>query len=251
MTRAICAAVSIALAASPAWAAPDEAAFRAYVDGQYEAAAAAAAKAGGAENLALAARALNAVAYFDEGRKTARKAAASALDYAEAAIDEDPRLPEAHLQAAISLGLKGSRMAPLRAFMAGIASKTRQHLDAALELDPKNPWALSTSAAWRLEVARRGGGAVYGAVPEDGETEFEAARAVAPGNIVIAYECALRLLASERPEWRAEALRSLEDALAAAPSTVFEKRVHGRAEELTAAVAQGPGAVRAFVREHP
>ena len=54
-------------------------------------------------------------------------------------------------------------LADRRADMRMIDRHHRERIDAALSLDPENPWALSTSAAWRIEVARRGGGALYGA----------------------------------------------------------------------------------------
>ena len=78
--------------------APDPSAYARYAAGDYEAAVEAAVAADGAENLALAARAINAVAYFEEGRRRSRRLADRALDYAEKAIAEDATLPEGHLQ---------------------------------------------------------------------------------------------------------------------------------------------------------
>lgn len=239
------------LAPAPASASPDADAFKYYVAGDYAAAVERARKAGGAEDLALAARAVNAVAYFDDGRKSARKKADDAFDIAEQAIAADATLPEAHLQAAIALALKGARMSPVRAFLSGLAGKARERIDAALSLDPENPWALSTSAAWRIEVARRGGGALYGADPDLGREEFMKARALAPDNPTIAYECALRFLADGRPEWRAEGLAALEAALAATPATKFERDVQALARAFKAAVSEGPAAEKAFIAKQP
>lgn len=236
--------------AGAAVAAPDPAAFAAFVAGDYDRSAALADRAGGAENAALAARAINAVAYFEEGRKASRELAARALDYAEAAVKADPALPEGHVQAAISLALRGAKMAPARAFLLNLPARARRYLDAALALDPDNPWALSTSAAWRLEVARRGGGA-YGADPEAGRAEFLRARALYPDNVVIAYECALRLLASGRKEWREEALAALEAARAAPAANAFDRGVKARAEGLKAAVLEGPAAEARFIAAQP
>ncbi|OFX04911.1 MAG: hypothetical protein A3E78_05845 [Alphaproteobacteria bacterium RIFCSPHIGHO2_12_FULL_63_12] len=239
----------LAPGAALAEAAP--AAFAAYAAGDYERAVDLAEGAGTAEDLALAARAMNAVAYFDAGRKTARRTAGDAYEIAEQAIRLDPRLPEAHLQAAISLALKGARMSHMRAFFSGLAGKARERIDAALGLDPENPWALSTSAAWRIEVARRGGGALYDADPQKGHEEFLKARALAPGNPVIAYECALRLLADGRAEWRADGLAALDDALAATPTTEFESDIQALARAFAAAIAAGDKAEKAFIDAQP
>jgi hypothetical protein len=243
------------LVASPALAAPDEAAFAAYVAGDYEKSAAmalAAAETGArAENAALAARAVNALAYFENGKKETRAHADRALDYADQAIKAEPQLPEGYLQAAIALGLRGAKMAPAKAFLINLPNKVRNYLDAALKIDPDNQWALSTSAAWRLEVARRGGGKAYHADPKVGHAEFQRARALAPDSVVIAYECALRLLASQRPEWRAEGLTALDAAVASAPQNAFDKAVQARALEFKAAVDQSAAAEAAFIAAQP
>ncbi len=188
----------LAFLSTPVRSEPAAAAYAAYAAGDYAKAVVIANEAGRAEDLALAARAINAVSYFDEGRKSARKTANEAFAVAEQAVALDPTLPEAHLQAAIALALKGARMSPVRAFLSGLAGKAREKIDVALLLDAENPWALSTSAAWRIEVARRGGGSLYGADPIKGHDEFMKARALAPDNLTIAYECALRLIADGR-----------------------------------------------------
>lgn len=236
---------SIARADSP------DAAYAAYADGAYADAIKFATAAGAAADYALAARALNAVAYFEDERKAARRTADEAIGYAEKAIALDPGLPEAHLQAAIAMALKGARMSPVRAFFSGLAGKAREAVDAALALDAENPWALSTSAAWRIEVARRGGASLYGADPLKGHEEFMAARALAPDNLTIAYECALRLLADGRAEWRADALAALDAAIAASPQSKFEADLQGRARDFEAAIKAGPAAEAAFIDAQP
>lgn len=241
----------LAILSTPARSEPASAAYAAYAAGDYAQAVVIANEAGRAEDLALAARAINAVSYFDEGRKSARKTANEALAVAEQAVALDPDLPEAHLQAAIALALKGARMSPVRAFLSGLAGKAREKIDVALSLDAENPWALSTSAAWRIEVARRGGGSLYGADPIKGHDEFMKARALAPDNLTIAYECALRLIADGRGEWRAEGLSSLDASLAAAPQTKFEADVQTLARQFKAAIAAGPDAEKAFIAAQP
>ncbi len=251
MKALFAAALVLASAPGAASAAAADAAYSAYAAGDYEKSVDLARRAGSAEDYALAARAMNAVAYFEDGRRSARRTAGDAFELAEKAIELNPALSEAHLQAAISLALKGARMSPVRAFLSGLASKARDRIDAALALDPENPWALSTSAAWRIEVARRGGGALYGADPVAGHDEFMRARALAPDNIAISYECALRILADGRAEWRHDGLSSLEAAIAATPATKFEADVQARARALDAAVADGREAEVAFIEAQP
>lgn len=229
----------------------DKDAFAKYVAGDYAAAVANAAAVGGAENLALAARALNAAAYIGDDRKESRQLANRALGYAEEAIRLEPDSLEAHLEAAIGLSLRAANMAPTRALILNLPGRSRRHMDTALALDPRSFWALSTSAAWRLEVARRGGGAVFGADPDLGYEEFMKARELAPANVVVAYECALRLIASKRAEWRPPALEALDAALAGVPESAFEQKMQERAQGLAAAIKAGPNAEAAYVSAQP
>lgn len=252
MTKFIAACWMAAVAAcASVRAAPDQKAFALFQDGAYGAAADAAEKAGSAEDLALAARALNAEAYLETNKKSARKLAKRAQDYAEAAIEADPALIEGHLQAAISLAQRGARTSPLRAFLSGLAPRARDRLDDALAMDGANAWALSTSAAWHLEVARRGGEGRFGADPETGHAEFIAARAAAPDNLPIAYECALRLLAYDRPGWREEALAGLDAALTLEPMDAFEASLQEKARAFKEAIDEGESAERAFIDAQP
>jgi len=241
----------IAVMTVRAVAAPDPVAFEAFVRGDYDVAAAQSATTGKAEDLLLAARALNAINYFDLDRKAVRARADRALELSERAIAADPALAHARLQAGVSLSLKASRMAPVRAIVSGLPVRSRARLDEALALAPDDPSILATSAAWRIEVARRGGGALKGADPERGFEEFERARAAAPLDPLIAHECALRLLADGRKEWRSAALSCLNAALAAPASLKFERDMQVLSSALKAAVDEGPKAEKAFIARQP
>lgn len=228
--------------------AADEAALKAYADGAYADVVARADIVENPDTYALAARALNAVAYFEPDRREARGAAQKAQDYAEKALTLDSAHVEAHLQAAIAIALRGAVSAPASTFFNNLPARARDHVDHALWLDPENPWALSTSAAWNLEVYRRGGGMLYGAKPEKGYQEFLKARTLAPENVAVAYEGALRVLASRREEWRAAALKALADAVAKAPTSMFEQRIQDRARALQSAVEAGAQSERDFIK---
>ncbi|GJL93196.1 hypothetical protein [Hyphococcus sp.] len=251
MRKSFAALILCLLNAGQVYAAPDQGALAAFVQGEYEHAANIAAAKGGAENLALAARALNADAYLQSDDKVARKLAKQALEYAEIAIEADHALVEAHLQAAISLAQRGSRMAALRAFFLGIAGRAREELDSALACEPSNAWALSSSAAWHLEVARRVGEGRYGSDSSLGYQQFAKARASDPDNLLIAYECALRLLAFDKPEWRTDGLNALFQAAEGRPTDAFERAIQERAVKLLAAVKAGREAERAFIDVQP
>jgi hypothetical protein len=239
-------AVAIALS-SPALAAPDPAAVAAYDRGDYLAAVEAAEKAGGAENLAFAAKSLNAISYFDRDRKTTRERCNRAMDFAEAAIAADPSFAEAHFNLGVAMLIKASNMGAARAFLSNLPARGRRKFDEALALDPDFAPFLVASAAWRIEVANRGGGFFYGADPEEGFAEMQRARALDPADNVIAHECAVRLLADGRRAWRAEALQCLDDALAATTDSTFEAAIQEKSRALKAAIDAGPDAERAFL----
>ncbi len=237
--------------ATPALAAPDETALSFFNEGDFSAAADRAESVGDAENLALAARALNARAYLDDDDKRAKKTVKRAAKLADRASEMDPALVEAYLQAAIAMAQRGARMSAFKAFFLGLGPGARERLDRALALAPENPWALSTSAGWHLGVATRAGDGRFGADAATGFEQFRAARARDPDNISICYEMALRVLAYGAPDWRDEALTALAEARAAAPQTAFDAALQARAETFAAAIAAGPAAEAAFIDAQP
>lgn len=245
--RPIIAASLLALLSVPAAAAPDPAAEAAYVRGDYAGAVEAAARAGGSENLAYAAKALNAMSYFDRDRKTTRKRCDEAMDFAEAAIAADPSFAEAHFNLGVAMLIKASNMGAARAFLSNLPARGRRMFDRALELDPDFAPFLIASAAWRIEVANRGGGFFYGADAQEGYAEMIRAREIDPIDNVIAHECAVRLLADGRAEWRGEALSCLDDALAAVTDSTFEAAIQEKSRLLKAAVDAGREAEQAFL----
>ena len=247
----LCTLVATTLSISSATAAFDEQLMTMYLAGNYTAVAEQAVESERMEDLVLAARALNAKAYFLEDRRQARDTAKGAQEFAERVLDHDPDNVEARLQAAIAMAVRGANISPVTAFFKRLPGRSRNHIDHALALEPENAWALSTSAAWRLEVSRRGGGGFDGADPEQGYEEFLAARRLAPGNVSIAYECALRLLASERAQWRGVALEALQASIESTPQSVFEQKLQQRARELQAAVNSGPAAEEKFIEAQP
>lgn len=251
MLKSLYIVIAILLAAFPARAEIDAAALAEFEAGQFAAAADLAAQKGGADNLAFAARALNAKAYLDDDDKSAKNIAKRAYDFAEDAMAADPDAVEAHLQGAIALAQRGSRISVVKAFFMGLGGKSRDHLDAALAIDPNSAWTLSTSGGWHLGVADRAGDGRFGADAQKGVEQFQAALAREPDNIAIAYEAALRILAYGREEWRPVALDALEFALAASPNDALETALQGRARSLAVAIEEGPERETAFIEAQP
>ncbi len=251
MVRLTVATAAFVLSAMSAFAAPDETALDLFNDGEFAAAADLAEAVGDAENLALAARALNALAYLDGDDKRARKTVKRAAKLADRAAELDPTLVEAYLQAAIAMAQRGSRMSAFKAFFMGLGPGARDRLDQALALEPENPWALSTSAGWHLGVAARAGNGRFGADAQTGYEQFLAARARDPDNVSVCYEMALRILAYGEPAWRTDALTALAEARAASAQTAFDAALKRRAENFAAAIAAGPDAEAAFIAAQP
>ena len=158
---------------------------------------------------------------------------------------------EGHIQAAISYAQRGARMSPIRAFMSGTAGKARDLLDHALSIEPGNVWALSSSGAWHLEVARRAGNGRYGSDPDLGREQFVAALASDPDNLLIAYEAALRLLAYDDAPSREIGLSALKGATTLVPQDAFERSIQARAKVFQQAVDSGQKAERDFIKAQP
>lgn len=227
---------------------PVSAAAQAFSDGDYDAVLEICAIDPDAENLALCARAMNTIAYLGGGKKkTVRKAARNARNYALRALEQDPNHIEALIQAAISDALRGGHIAPWRAFVEGLPARAKDYLDRALALDPDNVWALSSAGAWNIEVVRAGGKHLYDADPQLGYQQMARARTLAPDNISIAYETALRLIAFDRVGWREDALLALNDAVTKPALYAHEHAIQERALAFQQALRAGPEAERLFI----
>ena len=208
-----------------------------YNEGAYALAAEIAGADRSADALALASRAELAQAILAVAPRRAIKLARRAEGYAAAALAVDPEHVEANLQYAAAIGLRGKHVSRLAAHMKGLARKGRRHLERALDLAPGDPWALSLMGAWHMEVARRGGGRIYGASIEEGIAYYEAALAADPDNIVIAVNFADALAASGDPALRGRALDLARRAAAATPDDAFAAAMSDRAAALAAELA--------------
>lgn len=160
---------------------------------------------------------------------------------ARAALARDDSLVEAHLQLVVALGQTARIKGVLWAQLKGIPQETRAHIRRAHELDPKNPWALTATGAWNLEVVRniRFAAPLFGARKTKGHEAFQAALAADPGNLVVRYQYALILLSFNRADYRKTAERMLAEALALEPRDAFAVIMQARCAHLQSTLAQG------------
>lgn len=212
-----------------------EAALDACARGEFREAAAMARELRTSEGMALAARAELAEGDYLAPRSSRRDEFEQAARDAREAIALDPQNPEGHLYLAVALGFLGRIDGSIVAHFAGYAEEAREHIDRALAIAPANPWANALLGGWNLEIVRDGGPigeSLYGASLEKGVSAYERALALDAGNVAIAYQYALQLVALGGDTRRAEARRVLADALVSRPNDASDALAHRRAEVL-------------------
>lgn len=218
-----------------------------YGEGAFLEAAALAGRSDGAAAALLAARSFAAAALLSPDRKEKIRLARLAEPYAARALEAEPENYEAHMQYALAIGLPGRYGSALRAYRKRLAPRSRRHLEAALALAPDRPEPRAALGEWHMEVARRGGGMVYGGRRAVGERLFEEALALAPDNPAIAYRYALALAATKDVSARARAVEVLTIAIVGAPEDAFASAQQEEAKRLSDALAAGPKAAAAFL----
>ena len=238
MLRAI--AIVFVVAIVPARAAENAAAVALFDKGDYIAAAKAAADAGGATNLALAARATLADASLRETPCLECLQRAEAL--ARRTIAADPNILEGHIHLAVALGYQARIIGPFRARFARFPEQAKAEIETALRLAPDSHWALSAAGGFNIEVVRSGGrflgGLLYGANFEDGVSYFQRAIAADPENPLIKLQYALALTSYVFDARRAEIAAVLDSCSRTKPGNLYEEAMKGRAAELLALLNQ-------------
>lgn len=229
-------AIVLTVAIVPARAAENPAAFALFEKGNYLPAAKAAADAGGAANLALAARATLADASLRETPCLECLQNAEAL--ARRAIAADPSNMEGHIHLAVALGYQARIIGPFRARFARFPEQAKQEIETALTLAPNNHWALSAAGGFNIEVVRSGGrflgNILYGATFENGVSYFNKAIAADPENPLIKLQYALALTGYSFDERRAEIAAVLDSSVRAKPGNIYEEAMRQRAGRLLA-----------------
>jgi hypothetical protein len=205
-----------------------------YTQGKYAAAIQAGIRDNNAPGFALAARAELAEEMLRETPCLACLKRAEAD--ARRAIEADPKTVEGHVDAALALGYQARIIGKLAAHFKRYAEQAKDHLDAALAVDPQNPWASAALGGWNIEIVRGGGRTLarwlYGASIENGLADFSKAFAAAPGSAVLRYQYALSLSGYDRDTYRSAIEDALERCVAAKPDSAFETVAQTRARDL-------------------
>lgn len=214
-----------------------------YHAGRYDEAVSAARADGSANARALAARALIAKAVsqtpFDERTPLLKSAEAEA----DAAIALDANCFEGYMQKLVAFSELERVQASHGEAMKGAAGKSRKLIERALEIDPKNPWALAALGGWHLEIVRRApigiGKMMFGASKKDGIAAYDQAVAADPNNALIHYEFGVALLSLDAKKLRPKAEQLFKTTIAIKTEDAFSRFVQKRAEHLLTLVAKG------------
>jgi len=220
-----------------------EEAERLFVEGDFRAAADAAAELDTADGLALAARATLAYMDFKAAPDERSQAAALAEHFAREALAKDANHVEALLHLSIAIGHKARERGAVVAHFQGLAREGRSYLDQAIALDPDNSWSNGTLGAWHMEIVRHAGnglaGLFYDANAEEGIALFERAFTLDPDNLLLNEEFAVALLALDAKIYAERAAGHLRKALRLTPRHRLEELAQARASAALAAVESG------------
>ena len=163
--------------------------------------------------------------------------------FARQAVAADWSLSDGHVWLAAALGYETRIVGLVRARLDNDPAQAKEHLDAALKMQPDNAYALAALGGWNVEVVRTGGdflaGKLYGASREQGVALFDRAVKTAPRNVAVRYQIALSLAGLDAERYRSRIENELDAAIQAPPETTYEKFVQSRASELLALLKHG------------
>lgn len=212
-----------------------------YAEGKYDAAVKAALLRGDGHGFADAARA----ALADEASRDQRclSCLQRAESYARKAMVVDPKLADARVYLAVSLGLEARIEGYDLARRKGYAGEAKAALEEGRALEPANIWVLAGLGGWNIEVVRGGGKVLayvlYGATLERGLALFDAAFRQAPDNIAIRYQYGLTLAGYDPERFRSTIETTLTRAIAVHAGTAYERLLQKRASELLSLLRKG------------
>ncbi len=178
-----------------------------------------------------------------------------AEDLARKATTLDPHLADAHVYLAVAMGYEARVVGPVWARAHNYPGQAKDELDAALALDPKDPWALGALGGWNVEIVRTGGDTLaswlYDATVDKGLGAFAAAFKSAPDNLALRFQYALSLSGYNADRFASEIKDAFAHIAKLKPATAYEGVAKARAAELNALLAKGDrAAFDAKVRQY-
>jgi hypothetical protein len=163
--------------------------------------------------------------------------------FARQATALDPHLADAHVYLAAAMGYEARVVGPVWARAHNYPGQAKAELDAALALDPKDPWALGALGGWNVEIVRTGGDTLanwlYGATVDNGLAAFAAAFKAAPNNLAIRYQYALSLSGYDADRFAHDIKDAFARIAKLKPTTAYEALSRSRAAELNGLLAKG------------
>lgn len=217
-----------------------------FADGDYEGAAAMAHADGGADNEAMAAKAMIAAAFTTRDLDARARYAKLAREYAEEAVADDPNHVEGRLYLAASLWFEGRRKGPMQNYFSGLPQRGKELLEGVIADAPDGSadkaWARAFMGGWHFEIIRLGGSMgtrMLGADLGEGADNCNEAMDGAPDNPAIAFNCGVLYLAVDADMFAEHAKVSFQRAIAGEPVDAFETELQERAELIYAEMQEG------------
>jgi len=194
--------------------------------GEFQKAADAGLKAGGAGiTVANKAQAIYAN-YLEKSEKTKLALFMEVAERAEAQIAEDPKNANAHYFMAYALGRYSQGISIAKALAQGLGGKVKSALETAIKLAPKHADAHIALGAFHAEVIDKVGsllGRTQGASKDAGLAHYKTALKLNPGSAIAMIEYANGLVMLEGDKRMKEATKLYEDAAACEPLDATER----------------------------
>ncbi len=197
-----------------------------YHSGQFQLAAQAGLKAGGA-GLAIANKATCIYAtYLEKKEKTRLDLFLEVAKRADAQLSENPQNASAHYWQAYAMGRYSQGISVAKALAQGLGGKIKSSLETTIKLQPKHADAHIALGAFHAEVIDKVGtligGMTYGAKKDTGLKLFQDALKLDPGSPIAMVEYANALVMLEGDKKLPDATRLYEQAAAVKPVDAME-----------------------------
>jgi hypothetical protein len=214
-----------------------------YVAGEFVAAGDLARQVESVEAKVLAAKAYLAEAGYVRLGVNAADVLEAGLAVTAQAIAADPDYVEAILYRVIAIGYLSRTRGNWGAHNEGLGRDAEVLVKRAIELEPRNPWALMALGGWHSEIVDGAGSflasIMYGASNKKAIKACEDALLEDSLHIVFNVECARTLFRISSRKHGATAIRMLKTALEGTPAGRFEELVQNQGRQLIAAYETG------------